>query len=122
MSEYILLLLMPVLVCTGQLLLKKYSGSIVSSRGLLLFIKSLFTPGIIAGGLAVACAPLLYIRALGTVDLSEAFAFNSLNYILVFISGRLILKEEAGPYQVIGVILITMGFILPFAAGVISGG
>jgi len=117
--EYILLLLMPVLVTIGQLLLKSNAGRLVTGRGLLRFFRSLFSPGIILGGLSVACAPLLYIRALGTVSLSEAFAFNSLNYILVFISGHFLLKEEINIYQIIAVIFISAGFIFPFAVGVV---
>lgn len=119
--EYLFLLMMPVLVTAGQVLLKKYAGRIVPGQGPVAFITSLLTPGVIAGAFAVSAAPLLYIKALGTVDLSEAFAFNSLNYILVFLAGRFLLKEGADRYQVIGVILITAGFLFPFAVGVISG-
>jgi drug/metabolite transporter (DMT)-like permease len=115
--EYLLLLMMPVLVTFGQVLLKKNTGKVITEKGLFIFLKSLFSPGIIAGAVAVAAAPLLYIKALGAVELSEAFAFNSMNYILVFISGHFILKEEVNRYQVIGVILIASGFLLPFVAG-----
>ena len=121
-TEYLLLFLMPVLVTTGQLLFKKNSGRIVTGSGLLRFLFSMFSPGIIAGMAAVACAPLLYIKALGVISLSEAFAFNSLNYILVFLSGHFLLKENINLYQIIGVLLITAGFLFPFAAGVFSGG
>lgn len=115
--EYVLLLLMPVLITSGQLLLKKNTGRIIVGRGLADFFKSLVSPGIIGGIAAVASAPLLYIAALGEVRLSEAFAFNSLNYVLIFVSGHFILKERVNAWQIIGIVLISAGFILPFAAG-----
>ena len=117
-ASRLLLLFMPVLVTAGQVLLKKNSASVVAGEGLPAFFVSCLRPGIIAAALCIAGAPLLYIRALGSVPLSEAFAFNSLNYILVFFTGRFILKEKVSLYQIIGVILITAGFLLPLAAAV----
>jgi uncharacterized membrane protein len=118
-ADYLLLLAMPVLVCLGQILLKKNSGSIVTDEGAVRFLISLANPGIITGAAAVAGAPLLYIGALEAVPLSRAFAFNSLTYTLVFISSRFFLKEDAGFLNAAGTVLITAGFLLPFIAGVI---
>ena len=115
-ANHLLLLIMPVLVTVGQVLLKKNAAAVITGGGLITFVKSCLKPGIIAAALCIAGAPLLYISALETVPLSEAFAFNSLNYILVFLTGRIILKEKVNLYQIIGVILITAGFLLPFTA------
>lgn len=112
--NHLMLLLMPVLVTAGQVLLKKNTAAVITGAGIAAFIRSCLRPGIIAAALCIAGAPILYISALGTVPLSEAFAFNSLNYILVFITSRFILKEKINRYQIIGVILITSGFLLPF--------
>ena len=117
MSGYLLLLIMPAMVTTGQVLLKKSAGNILTGEGLRRFVLSFLKPGIIAGIAAVAFAPLIYIKALGEVPLSEAFAFNSLNYVLVFFSGRLILRERVNPLQITGVILITAGFLIPLTEG-----
>lgn len=111
---YLLLLIMPVLVTAGQILLKKNSAAVVTNRGIMIFIRTLIRPGIMAALLCTAAAPLLYIYALNDVPLSEAFAFNSLNYILVFISSRYLLKEKINIFQTAGVILISAGFLLPF--------
>ncbi|MBI9109399.1 MAG: EamA family transporter [Spirochaetales bacterium] len=119
-AEYLLLILMPVLVTAGQLLLKKNTYKIVTDAGLISFFHSLLVPGIILGAAGVVCAPLLYIKALGAVPLSEAFAFNSLNYIFVFLSGHFLLKEDVNAMQVAGVVLISAGFLLPFASGALG--
>lgn len=113
-SKYLLLLLMPVMVTAGQLLLKKGISAIILNRGILAFVGSFLNLRIIAASLCVAAAPLLYINVLDTVPLSEAFAFNSLNYVLVFITGRVFLKERVNALQVSGVIMISAGFLLPF--------
>lgn len=112
--EYLLLMLMPVMVTAGQVLLKKSSHLVITGQGLPTMLLSCFKPGIIAAALCIAAAPLMYIRALGSVPLSEAFAFNSLNYIIVFFSGWFILREKLNTYRVIGVILISIGFLFPF--------
>ena len=113
-ANYLLLLIMPVLVTTGQVILKSHVHSIITGRGPFQFIKSCINPGIIAASVCLTAAPIPYITALQDVKLSEAFAFNSLNYILVFVTGRLILREKVNFYQIIGVILIASGFLLPF--------
>ncbi|MDC7228234.1 MAG: hypothetical protein PQJ61_15840 [Spirochaetales bacterium] len=56
---------------------------------------------------------LLYVRAFGQVPLSEAFAFNSLNYILVFLADMFIPGDKPNMYRGIGRILITCGFLFP---------
>ena len=112
-KSYFLLLMMPVLVTAGQVLLKKKAGSIITGKGPDVFIKTLLQPAVIAAGLCVAAAPLFYITALRDVPLSEAFAFNSLNYLFVFVCGRLFLKEKINKIQVFGMILITTGFLMP---------
>ncbi len=114
LSSYFMLFLMPVLVTAGQILMKRNAGAVVTGKGFPAFIKSLLCPGIVGAGICMAAAPLLYINALSEIQLSEAFAFNSLNYILVFISARFLLNERINLFQVIGVILITAGFLLPF--------
>jgi drug/metabolite transporter (DMT)-like permease len=104
---------MPVMVTAGQVLLKKNSAKVITGKGVLRFIRSCLEPGIIIAAVCTAGAPLLYIAALGTVPLSEAFAFNSLNYILVFLTARFLLKERVNMFQIIGVVFITAGFLLP---------
>ncbi len=113
-KSYIFLLLMPVLVTAGQVLLKKSVPAIVTGKGLVAFLLSCRHPGIIAAAVCVAASPFLYISALGSVPLSEAFAFNSLNYILVFLTGRFLLKEKVDVFQAVGVVLIASGFLFPF--------
>ncbi len=107
---------MPAVVTVGQILVKKNTDRIITTGGVLKFIVSCINPAIIAAVLCIAAAPLMYIKALGTVPLSEAFAFNSLNYILVFVFGRFILGEKPDVYRFAGVVLITAGFLLPFIA------
>ena len=110
---------MPVMVSAGQVLMKKGVRHIVIGEGIVVMIRSCFRITIIASVICIASAPLLYIRALEVVPLSEAFAFNSLNFIFVFLAGRFILGERQNARRVIGVILISAGFLLPFLAEVV---
>ena len=119
-ANYLLLLMMPVLVTIGQVILKSCVHLIETSRGPVQFVKSCLNPGIITASICLAAAPIPYITALKDVQLSEAFAFNSLNYILVFATGRFILREKVNLYQIIGVILIATGFLFPFILEAVS--
>ena len=115
--RYLLLVIMPLLAATGQILIKQAAPSIRTGDGLFCFVKSLIHPKIAAGAAAVLAAPLLYILALEEVPLSEAFAFNSLNYIFVFIAGRVFLSERPHPLQYAAAVFIAAGLLLPYAAG-----
>jgi drug/metabolite transporter (DMT)-like permease len=61
-------------------------------------------------GLAVyACGTFLWLIALSRVDLSYAYPFASLNYVLVLLASWLVLGEQPSIPRVIGVVVICCG-------------
>jgi drug/metabolite transporter (DMT)-like permease len=116
----VLLLGMAVLTATGQVFLRRGAVHLVRKRGLLRFLLSFINPHLITGSVLALAAPLLYIRALGGLPLSQAFMFNSLSHLLVFLAGRFVLKERAHPLHWIGLSLIILGFLMPiFVEGIL---
>lgn len=61
-------------------------------------------------GLAVyACGTFLWLIALSRVDLSYAYPFASLNYVLVLLASWLVLGEQPSIPRVVGVVVICCG-------------
>lgn len=61
-------------------------------------------------GLAIyACGTFLWLIALSRVDLSYAYPFASLNYVLVLLSSWLILGEQPSIPRIVGVVIICCG-------------
>ena len=113
----LLLIIIAVMIASGQVLLKKGLSSVIRGNGIKAFIMSLSYPPLFAGVVLIMTAPLLYIKALEDLPLSAAFMFNSLTHLFVFLAGRFILGEKAGLLQWIGIALIITGFIFPVLAG-----
>ncbi len=61
-------------------------------------------------GLAIyACGTFLWLIALSRVDLSYAYPFASLNYVLVLLSSWLVLGEQPSIPRIVGVVVICCG-------------
>jgi len=110
-GAFIKLVIMILLVSGGQICMKLGAVRVVYERGRLQF-RSLFNPFLIAGGLMVVFAPLLYFSALRDIPLSTAYGFTGLTYIIVFLGSYFILKEKITIFHVAGIILIGAGFAL----------
>lgn len=109
----VLLMGMAILTATGQVFLRRGALQLVRKRGLSRLLLSFVNPYLITGLLLALAAPLLYIRALGGLPLSEAFMYNSLSHLLVFLAGRFLLQERAHVLHWIGLCLIVIGFLFP---------
>lgn len=116
----VLLLGMAALTAAGQVFLRRGAVHLVRKRGLRQFLLSFINPYLITGLFLALAAPLLYIRALSGLPLSQAFMFNSLSHLLVFLAGRFVLKERAHLLHWIGLSLIVLGFLMPiFVEGIL---
>ncbi|MBF9014248.1 MULTISPECIES: hypothetical protein [unclassified Oceanispirochaeta] len=107
---YVLMLCVLLLVAAGQTLLKK--GLLLSKARGRGRIASFFHPLVIAAGMMVVASPFLYIRVVALLGLSNAFGLNALNYPLIFILSRVMLKESSNPWHWSGLILITSGVFI----------
>jgi multidrug transporter EmrE-like cation transporter len=55
---------------------------------------------------------LIWIIVLSKVEVSYAYAFSSLGYILVTIMGVLLLHEQISVLRIIGILVVCIGIIL----------
>lgn len=109
--EYTFLLIMILFTVTGQLLIKKASSEVeINIKSLKL--KNLINFWFLSGVLVTFCAPIFYFLALKKIDLSTAFAFSSLNYVLIMAASAIFFKEKISVNKIIGTLIIVIGVLL----------
>lgn len=94
----------------AQIVWKK--GAKIEKLSIKGIIKMLLNKKIIIGLAMYFISALLWILVLSNTELSYAFPFISLGYILVAILSKLVLKEEITPKRVLGMVIITAGVIM----------
>lgn len=112
MNPYIALLLMVLLNTLGQLLVKRGAVRIDIHLGPARLIRSMINWPLALGGLSVIAGPVLYMYALTKVELSVGYSFSGLTYLMVVLSGHLLLKERIGIYHVLGTLTILAGLMV----------
>jgi len=105
------------LAVVGQLLLKmgmlrvgKFSFNI--STLVHQYIKILLNPFVIAGLFGFFISMLIWLYVLSRMELSFAYPFVALNYVLILFGSYFLLKETITPMKVIGVAVIVIGVYL----------
>jgi len=76
------------------------------------WIVALFSPELIAAGIAIVTGTLLWLYVLYEMDVSRAFPFLSLGSVLVVAVSRIFLGEHVSLHRWAGVALITLGIML----------
>ncbi len=116
MSAIWLILLSVSSSVAGQTALKlgvSRPGAVAASGNLLsLVVYILTTPLIWLGLLLYGVGALAWIAVLAQLDLSLAYPFLALNFVLVALVSRLGLGEEIPPARWIGIIVICVGILL----------
>ncbi|MDL2260597.1 EamA family transporter [Deltaproteobacteria bacterium OttesenSCG-928-K17] len=69
------------------------------------------------GGFCYFISFVLWVFALSKVDLSIAYPFTALTFILVFIMSFCVLGEQPSALKLAGLFLILSGFMVLFKAG-----
>jgi len=105
------------LAVVGQLLLKmgmlrmgKFSLSM--STVVQQYARILLNPLVIAGIISFALAMLVWLYVLSRLELSVAYPFVALNYVLILFASHFLLKETITPVRIIGVAVIVIGVYL----------
>ena len=118
LSSVLLIFLSVSIAVTGQILLKIGIDRIgISGFGSMKALGGFFS-GIIRSPLVLTGLFLYFISAaiwlivLSTVDLSFAYPFIGITYVLVLILSKFILKEEVNPIRWIGAFIITAGVVV----------
>jgi len=101
----------------GQLIIKcrivKYGTLPIPFSGKIVFLLKLFLdPLICSGFLAAFCAALFWMAAMTKFEVSFAYPFMSLSFVLVFIISALLLRESVNVYKISGLFLIVLGIII----------
>lgn len=105
------------LAVVGQLLLK--IGMLRMSRFSLnistivqQYTRILLNPFIIAGIIGFALSMLVWLYVLSRLELSVAYPFVALNYVLILFASHFLLKETITPVKIMGVAVIVIGVYL----------
>ncbi|MFW7343420.1 EamA family transporter [Pollutimonas sp. H1-120] len=98
----------------GQLILKwrisEFGPLPIGLWEKLRFLLSLFLdPGILSGFAAAFLASLAWMAAMTKFELSHAYPFMSLNFVVVLILSGWILNEPLSLHRIVGVGLIVLG-------------
>jgi drug/metabolite transporter (DMT)-like permease len=118
LSSVLLILLSISIAVTGQILLKIGIdrigvNGIGSTKALIsLFSGIIKSPMVLTGLFLYFISEAIWLVILSTVDLSFAYPFIGLSYVLVLILSRFILKEEVNPIRWIGAFIITTGVVI----------
>ncbi|HEX9115354.1 MAG TPA: EamA family transporter [Anaerolineae bacterium] len=101
----------------GQVLLKKGMSAMgalsFSLSGLGSLLMRLATNPLVIGGLMIyVCGTLFWLLALSRVDLSLAYPFASMSYILMLLASWLLLNEHISPLRVAGSLVVIVGVFL----------
>ncbi|MHC4538587.1 MAG: EamA family transporter [Planctomycetota bacterium] len=114
---YVCILLTIVFSVYGQLIIKQQVNSVASfPSGLNVIpfvIKFILTrPLVLSGFLTAFLGSITWIKALSKFELSYAYPFMSLNFVLVVLLSFWVFKEEVNLHKVFGLILICMGVFI----------
>jgi multidrug transporter EmrE-like cation transporter len=119
LTKTILLILLSIGIAVGgQILLKIGMNKIgpidISSASSLghLFTGIIKSPTVLVGLFLYVISAALWLIIISAVDLSFAYPFIGLTYVLVLLVSKFILKEDVNPIRWIGTAIITVGVIV----------
>lgn len=116
-QKYIPLILIVVLTNAMSQLMLKHGMNLTgqfefSSGGIMRTLpKVLLNPYIVLGGLTMILSMGLHLMALSRVDISFAYPFLSVSYVLVLFAGYLLFGEAINASRIFGVALICLGTV-----------
>ena len=101
----------------GQILLKKGMGSMgpvtLSLQGLPSIIWRMGTNLYVVGGLLIyVSGTVFWLAALSRVDLSYAYPFASLSYVIMLAAAWLLFHEDITLLRVVGTVVVALGVII----------
>lgn len=101
----------------GQIMLKwrisKYGSLPVDFGDKVIFLlKLLLDPLILSGFVSAFIASMFWMAAMTKFDISYAYPFMSLSFVLVFLLSIAVFHEPVNLYKVIGLALIILGIIV----------
>ena len=92
--------------------MKNFSNIDLKNNVIQTFISIAINPYIISGFISYGISILLWLWVLSKVDVSYAYPFQALGYIVVTILAWLIFQENINLTRIIALIFITLGLII----------
>ena len=117
-SLVIIYILVSVLLgAIGQILLKKgmsTMGPITLSLGELprILLRIITSPYVVIGLLIYVSGTVFWLSALSRVDLSYAYPFASLSYVVMLAASWLLFHENVTPVRLLGTLVVGLGVFL----------
>ena len=115
-SSLLLILLSTAFGVAGQTALKlgvSQPGVAETATSVFSIIGLIFkSPLVMLGLVFYAAGALAWIAVLARLDLSVAYPFLALNFVLVTLSGRFLLGETVPPLRWLGILVIIAGILL----------
>lgn len=119
LTKSILLILISISIAVGgQILLKigmnRIGNIAVNSMSSLghLFLGVLKSPMVLVGLFMYVISAAIWLIVISAVDLSFAYPFIGLTYVLILIVSKFILKESVNPIRWAGAAIITIGVVV----------
>lgn len=119
LTKSILLILLSISIAVGgQILLKigmNHIGNIaVNSMSALghLFLGVIKSPIVLVGLFMYVISAAIWLVVISAVDLSFAYPFIGLTYVLILIVSKFVLKEDVNPIRWAGAAIITIGVVV----------
>jgi multidrug transporter EmrE-like cation transporter len=114
---YIYITLTILLTAYGQLVLKwrmNLLGELPEALldKLIFLVKAIFDPYIFSSFFAAFIASLTWMAALSKFDLSFAYPFMSMAFVVVLIASYYMLNEPLNLYKVVGMLFIVVGLVI----------
>ncbi len=99
---------------SGQLLLKTGMLRAGQAGGALIaeYARALAQPYVWLGLVCFGISMLIWLYVLARLEMSVAFPFLGLNYVLIMIGSRVLFGETIGPAKIVGTACIVLGILL----------
>ena len=108
-KDRLLLVVCVIIMVVGQILFKQVA--INYNKSVTLFSVQVVGLGAIAGALYFL-STVLWVVVLRNTDISKAYPFFALGFVLIPIAGCILFEESLSHLQILGILLITIGVIL----------
>lgn len=103
------------LSAAAQLLLKlgvTSARAVEASSPLRAALATLLQPGVLGGLALYGAGMVLWLAVLSRAELSQAYPFVGLGFVLTALAGAIVLHEPMGASRVMGTLLILAGVVL----------
>jgi len=95
----------------GQLCLKHGVNLLGEGASPVVVLKGIFTPYVFSGFVLYAVSSLFYLIALSRLELSFAYPFVALSFVMVLVLSWILLNEALPPLRLVGVGVIVVGVL-----------